>query len=313
MLLLKNDAYSTLAVALSAQDTSLSVTAGTGDRFPVIGGADFTYLTLQNDVGKKERVKVVARAAGDDIMTIVRAQDDSAPLAWAVGDLIELRLSAAVVAPLQALEGAATSDSILDNLGFGIFGKALAAISTAALGRTAMDVNSKAEVSSAISSAITGLSQSLTVAFNAAIAARAQLLYPVGSLYINVSDNTNPATLLGFGTWTAFGAGRVLVGFDSTNALFDTAGKTGGSADATLPSHTHTATVTDPGHNHTYSAHLGTSASGPVSLDDRMPLTPSNTSTATTGITVANGTTGSSGTNANYQPYITVYMWKRTA
>ena len=38
-----------------------------------------------------------------------------------------------------------------------------------------------------------------------------------------------------------------------------------------------------------------------------------STGTATTGITVANSTTGSSGTNANYQPYITVYMWKRTA
>ena len=38
-----------------------------------------------------------------------------------------------------------------------------------------------------------------------------------------------------------------------------------------------------------------------------------NTGSATTGISVAVSTTGSSGTNANYQPYITVYMWKRTA
>jgi hypothetical protein len=42
-----------------------------------------------------------------------------------------------------------------------------------------------------------------------------QVLYPVGSLYINASNATNPATLLGFGTWEAFGTGKVLVGIDA--------------------------------------------------------------------------------------------------
>ena len=37
-----------------------------------------------------------------------------------------------------------------------------------------------------------------------------QALYPVGSVYINASNGTNPATLLGFGTWERFGEGRVL-------------------------------------------------------------------------------------------------------
>ena len=151
-----------------------------------------------------------------------------------------------------------------------------------------------------------------TAYIDAAITAVKTALFPVGAIYTAIVS-TNPGTLLGFGTWTAFGAGRVPVGFDSTNALFDTAEETGGSADAVVVSHTHTATVTDPGHNHTYTAHLDTSASGPISIDDRMPLTTSNTSTATTGITVANSTTGSSGTNANYQPYITVYMRKRVS
>ena len=163
-------------------------------------------------------------------------------------------------------------------------------------------------------SAATNTTQLATTAF---VQAAFQILHPVGSIYFNATNSTNPGTLLGFGTWTAFGAGRVPVGFDSTNALFDTAEETGGSADAITVSHTHTATstVTDPGHNHTYTAHLNTAVAGPVSLADRMPLTTSNTSTATTGITVAttNASTGSSGTNANYQPYITVFMWKRTA
>ena len=140
------------------------------------------------------------------------------------------------------------------------------------------------------------------------------LLYPVGSVYINATSATNPATLLGFGTWTAFAAGRVLVGLNASNALFDTAEETGGSADAIVVSHTHTATVTDPGHVHAvYSAGQVSPRGG-----NEQPLGPStssgyNTASATTGVTVANSTTGSSGTNANYQPYITVYMWKRTA
>jgi len=151
------------------------------------------------------------------------------------------------------------------------------------------------------------------IATTAFVQAAIALLYPVGSIYTNASVSTNPGTLLGFGTWTAFGAGRVMVGFDSGNALFDTAEETGGSADAITVSHTHTATVTDPGHLHTQTEYnqpgIGNAGGGGA----RVNAVSANTGTATTGISVAVSTTGSSGTNANYQPYITVYMWKRTA
>jgi len=170
----------------------------------------------------------------------------------------------------------------------------------------------------------TSTTQVATTAFvQAALAA----LYPVGSIYTNATDSTNPGTLLGFGTWTAFAAGRVAVGFNASNALFDTAEETGGSADAITVSHTHTATststVTDPGHFHNsptadefqYYGSSGITGNGPSGL--RTTDTLGITQTKTTGITVATSTTnsssGSSGTNANYQPYITVYMWKRTA
>jgi len=147
-------------------------------------------------------------------------------------------------------------------------------------------------------------------------------LHPVGSIYINATNSTNPGTLLGFGTWTAFGAGRVMVGFDSGNALFDAAEETGGAADATLPSHTHTGT-TDAGgaHNHTAGgntaiAHFGTG----TSATHRGVTDFSNTSgiadldaVSTHVHTITTASAGTSGTNANYQPYITVYMWKRTA
>ena len=141
----------------------------------------------------------------------------------------------------------------------------------------------------------------------------------MGSIYTNASVSTNPATLLGFGTWTAFAAGRVMVGFDSGNALFDTAEETGGSANAITVSHTHTATstVTDSGHAHNVGTDSNQAANGAGrnGVSGNPATSPVTTSTATTGITVAttNASTGSSGTDANYQPYITVYMWKRTA
>jgi len=139
------------------------------------------------------------------------------------------------------------------------------------------------------------------------------LLFPVGSIYTNASVATNPGTLLGFGTWTAFGAGRVAVGFDSSNVLFDTAEETGGSADATLPTHTHTATVTDPGHAHQYTSYGSQAPQSGSSTNCLTSPTTRTTDSAFTGISVTNASAGSSGTNANYQPYITVYMWKRTA
>ena len=151
------------------------------------------------------------------------------------------------------------------------------------------------------------------IATTAFVQAAIALLYPVGSIYTNASVSTNPATLLGFGTWTAFGAGRVPVGFDAGNALFDTAEETGGSADAITVSHTHTATVTDPGHNHQAFVYSGSNVVGVASAAINQANNQGQaTSTATTGISVAVNTAGSSGTNANYQPYITVYMWKRT-
>jgi hypothetical protein len=139
------------------------------------------------------------------------------------------------------------------------------------------------------------------------------LLFPVGSIYTNATNATNPGTLLGFGTWTAFGAGRVAVGFDAGNALFDTAEETGGSADAITVSHTHTATVTDPGHAHSYTTNASQAPQSGSSTNCMTSPSTFTTGTAVTGISVAISTTGSSGTNANYQPYITVYMWKRTA
>jgi hypothetical protein len=155
----------------------------------------------------------------------------------------------------------------------------------------------------------TNTTQLATTAFvTAALAA----VYPVGSIYINATSASNPNTLLGFGTWTAFGAGRVMVGLDASDALFDTAEETGGSKDAVVVSHTHTATVTDPGHAHSYNQPVASNAANPPGSSGSQ-ASGTTTGSAVTGISVANSTTGVSGTNANVQPFIVVRMWKRTA
>ena len=92
---------------------------------------------------------------------------------------------------------------------------------------------------------------------------------------------------------------RFVVGGGSTYAV----GATGGSTDAIVVSHTHTATVTDPGHLHTYERVNGSSGASGGGASVIASYTATNTSTATTGITVANSTTGVSGTNANLPPY----------
>jgi hypothetical protein len=93
---------------------------------------------------------------------------------------------------------------------------------------------------------------------------------------------------------------RFVVGATSTYAV----GATGGSADAIVVSHTHTATVTDPGHTHPFR----TGAGGPPydQIDNASKseyYVGTSTRSAVTGITVSNSTTGSSGTNANLPPY----------
>lgn len=81
--------------------------------------------------------------------------------------------------------------------------------------------------------------------------------FPVGSVFIAVVS-TDPATLLGYGTWSAFGAGRVLIGLDSGDAAFDTAEETGGAKTVTS-----TGTVSQP----TFSGNaLGTHAHGAGTL-----------------------------------------------
>jgi hypothetical protein len=155
-------------------------------------------------------------------------------------------------------------------------------------------------------SAGTATTQLATTAF---VTSALSAAYPIGSIYLNASSSSNPSVLLGFGTWEAFGAGRMLVGFNAGDALFDTLEETGGSKDAIVPSHTHS--ITDPGHAHNYNSPATQSNMGTGVDDGLITQATAATATATTGITV--NSAGVSATNANLPPYITVRMWKRTA
>ena len=126
-----------------------------------------------------------------------------------------------------------------------------------------------------------------------------ETIYPVGSIYTNAGVATNPGTLLGFGTWSAFGAGRVIVGVDSTDTDFDAVRETGGSKTPTLtiaelPSHTHQTTLRGNGE------------------DENLDL-PSASDNSDPSRTMTSGATGGGAAHTIVQPYITAYMWRRTA
>lgn len=131
--------------------------------------------------------------------------------------------------------------------------------------------------------------------------------YPVGSIYINATDATNPATLLGFGTWTAFGAGKVMVGIDSGDTDFDTAEETGGSKTGTFD-----VTVPRDGWG---SVQSGGELPEPTT-DGRLITGSGRTESGENleSLAHANGDrTFTSDSGSIIQPYIVVYMWKRTA
>lgn len=161
------------------------------------------------------------------------------------------------------------------------------------------------------------------------------LLFPIGSIYTNAVDGTNPATLLGFGTWTEFAQGRVPVGISTIDTEFNAPLETGGTKTETLttgqlPAHAHVvdppATGTSGNGNHTHriaiaSSNAGSGTGGDIRAANVPSNILSNHSTTESGNhshTVDIGAfwssnTGSNQAHNNLQPYIVVYMWRRVA
>jgi len=139
-------------------------------------------------------------------------------------------------------------------------------------------------------------------------------VYPVGAIFTTVTTYANSAAVvaaIGGTTWVAFAAGKMLIGLDSTDTDFDTVEETGGAK-------THTLTEAEmPSHDHPTNLRL--QATNDVAID-----TSKNASCTTSGgyvdheygsanTTTGTGDAGSGTAHSIMNPYIAVYMWKRTA
>jgi microcystin-dependent protein len=151
------------------------------------------------------------------------------------------------------------------------------------------------------------------------------IIWPVGSVYTSVLA-TNPNTLFGFGTWSAFAAGRALVGLDAGQTEFDTVEETGGAKlhglnTSELPIHDHVYSATtssDGAHTHTITKRVGVASTGGTAFvgDGVGVATSATTDSGGAHTHTVSGTTSTTGANVqhnNLQPYIVVYFWKRTA
>ena len=126
-----------------------------------------------------------------------------------------------------------------------------------------------------------------------------KLVFPIGSTYIT-QTNTNPSTILKFGTWERV-KGKVLVGLDEDDTDFNEIGKTGGEK-------AHTLTVDEmPAHNHSAKFCEGTGVYSAFPKGNG-----SATEWGSSTNTIAN--TGKGQAHNILQPYEVVgYMWRRTA
>lgn len=137
-----------------------------------------------------------------------------------------------------------------------------------------------------------------------------QRMYPIGSIYFS-AVGTNPSELFGFGTWQAWGAGRVPVGVDASQTEFNAVEKTGGEK-------AHALTINEmPSHTHEISYRpIGDPSDDPFALfksDGGITGTYNSPGTELSQDALEAKAAGGGQAHNNLQPYITCYMWKRTA
>lgn len=141
--------------------------------------------------------------------------------------------------------------------------------------------------------------------------------YPVGSIYTSttISTSTGVAEALGGGTWEAYGEGRVMVG-KSTSGTFSTIGATGGSSSVTL-SENQLPIIT--GSVEMHSAYNGTNLAGGTGVFSSSIITSGyyrtggERASGSQSISNLSFSVGGGSSHTNLQPYVVVYMWRRTA
>lgn len=87
-----NNAFGTLNAGISNSATSITLSSGQGARFPTLASGEYFYATLIDTSNNLEVVKCTARST--DVLTVTRAQESTTAQAFAIGDRIELRVTA---------------------------------------------------------------------------------------------------------------------------------------------------------------------------------------------------------------------------
>lgn len=105
-----NNGHSTLASSLTTSATSITLASGHGARFPSLTGSEYFYATLIDSSNNLEIVKVTARSS--DVLTVTRAQESTTARAYAVGDRVELRVTAQGLVDV----GTPAADSIINSM-----------------------------------------------------------------------------------------------------------------------------------------------------------------------------------------------------
>ncbi len=148
-----------------------------------------------------------------------------------------------------------------------------------------------------------------------------QRCFPIGCIYTTTSS-TNPSdkSILGFGTWEAFGTGKVLIGQDPNDTDFDTAEETGGAKTvasnvsvATQPTFTVNSHTHQVAQNNLHNAGFVGGTFGYHAGDTSTPSTFNTGAASTNGTTRTADVALTNDSTSVVQPYIVVYFWKRTA
>jgi len=304
----KNFAISTVVTAPSpaTSGTSLVSGAGEGALFPT---PPFNMVVWPTAVAPTAANAEVVRVTGisTDTFTIDREEEGTTARTIVVGDQIAANITAKTFTDIET--------ALVDHIADTVAAHAATAISNTPAGSIAAttvqaaideleaekqpldsDLTTIAGLTATTDNFLVAVASAWSSRTPAQVAATLQaeigkLMYPIGCIYTSI-NSTNPATSLGFGTWSAFGAGRVPVGFDSGQTEFDTDEETGGAKTTTI-SHTHTI-------DHTHTAADNTNGGAYNTIGSR-------TFSGNSGAMSANSTP------SILQPYIVVRMWKRTA
>ena len=286
--LFTNNAATGMVYPISSSATTLVVNGGSGSLFPAPTGGNYFMLTLISQLtGNMEIVQCTARSG--DTFTIVRAQEGTTAQAFAIGDGVQLRITAG---SLSSITNPVVVDSVIAGTGIGVSSS-----------------TGNVTISNTGVLSVNGSTGTVTVQ---GVPSGALFMWPTSTAptgYLNCNgtavSRTTYSTLFAV-VGTTFGTGDGTTTFNLPNytnrmPYGTTIGSTGGSADAIVVSHNHT--LTDPGHVHGgIYAKVGSQNQYQSNIYSLMDGNSSNTASAVTGITI--NTAGVSGTNANLPPYL---------